>query len=433
MTTPARPHVAIDLTPILPGGDNGGAKILTLALVQQIADLRSDWDFTLLTPAIYHEQLAAFDRPNLRRRCILPAHTPATVGVASRLRDLARSVASRLSPRSAAGLIELYWLARRRPRRRTIVDEIGADLLFNPFTAPFYASTRVPSVSVVYDTQFATYPQFFSTEERYARAAHLREAIAACAHLVCISDFVRRTLVDEWGVTPERATAIPIQLAARLPTVTDAEAALVLRRHELLSNVFLLFPANFWPHKNHLMLLLAFRQFVDRNPTSRLVLVCSGTPGAQMSAVMEAANRLGIGSRCRFPGFLDERDLAALFDHCLALIYPSLYEGFGMPLLEAMERRRPILCSNRTALPEVAGDAAHYFDPRLPAAIAAAMAQIEGDSELRQALIRRGEARRHLFADTAAMARAHIAVMVAAMQRTPTAGDRASSQRQAGA
>lgn len=403
-----RPHVAIDVTPILPGGENGGAKIMTLALVQQIVDLRSDWDFTLLTPAVCHEQLAAYEGPNLRRRCVLPAPAPGTNGVGRQLRYFARSVASRLPPRGAARLIDFYWSVRHRPRRRTIVDEIGADLLFNPFTAPLYASARVPSVSVVYDTQFAAYPQFFTAEERYGREAHLREAINQSVRLVCISDFVRQTLLQDWQVQAERVVTIRIQLADRLPNVDTASAAAILESYNLRDAGYLLYPANFWPHKNHSMLLLAFRQFFEHNPDSPLVLVCTGSPSREMDAIADAANRLGLAARCRFPGFVDEVKFAALFDHCRAVVFPSLYEGFGMPLLEAMERGRPILSSDRTALPEIGGDAALYFDPRKPSDLAAAIERIDRDAELRATLVQRGRARRGAFSNPAAMAGAYL-------------------------
>lgn len=426
MTANGRPHLAVDLTPMLAGGENGGAKILTLELIEQLGSLAATWDFTLLTAEVCHDQLAFLDRPNIRRLCVLPRPAALNPGIGDVLRRAARGLLSRVPPPVASRAIDLYWAIRHRPRGKTVVDEIGADLLFNPFTAPLYQSRSVPCVSVVYDTQFAAYPQFFSAEERYGREAHLREAAATSVRLVCISDYVRQVLLTQWGLWPQQVVTIPIQLARRLTAAPQSEAAAVLAGFSLEKERFLLYPANFWPHKNHRMLLLAFRQFVEKHPTSRLRLVCTGQPGAAMDELIESARRMGLADRCRFPGFLPDAELAALLGSCRALVFPSLYEGFGMPLIEAMEFDRPILCGDRTALPEVAGDAALYFDPRSPAKMAAAIARIDGDDDLHAELVRRGRDRRRRFADPASMAAAYLEVFAGALaldEGTARSGD----------
>src|SRR5262249_36117751 len=162
-------------------------------------------------------------------------------------------------------------------------------------------------------------------------------------------------------------------------------------------------------------LLTAFGMYRAQHPDSDLRLVCTGAPGARMDAVQDAAARMGLADWTAFTGFLSDEDFAALLQGCRALMFPSLYEGFGMPPLEAMAFGKPVLCSDVTSLPEVAGDAALYFDPRKPHAIAAAIARIETEPELVASLVARGRERVAAFADTGTMAAQYLDVFRAAL------------------
>jgi glycosyltransferase involved in cell wall biosynthesis len=122
-----------------------------------------------------------------------------------------------------------------------------------------------------------------------------------------------------------------------------------------------------------------------------------------------ARQQLGPGV-VDFPGYVSEDEFEALLDGCAALIYPSLYEGFGMPVLEAMARGKPVLCSDATSLPEVAGDGAVYFDPTSAEAIARAIGSL-GDREAVQARVVRGRARAAAFGGATQMGSAYLAAM----------------------
>lgn len=138
------------------------------------------------------------------------------------------------------------------------------------------------------------------------------------------------------------------------------------------------------------MLLTAFGMFRSRYPESKLRLVCTGSPDDRMGALKEATRRMGMAPWVYFAGFLSEEEFAALLASCKALIFPSLYEGFGMPVLEAMAFGKPVLCSNATSLPEVAGDATLYFDSKKPTDILSAIEQIILEPTLVDNLIERG-------------------------------------------
>jgi glycosyltransferase involved in cell wall biosynthesis len=150
--------------------------------------------------------------------------------------------------------------------------------------------------------------------------------------------------------------------------------------------------------------------FVARHPQSDLRLVCPGALDAPLESIRTATVRMGLEKRVHFPGFMPDSELAALFQLCRSVLFPSLYEGFGMPVLEAMAFGKVVLCSNVTSLPEIAGDAALFFDPRKPAEIVNAICQLESDSALAARLVERGYQRVRNFGDSTKMAQQYLQV-----------------------
>jgi hypothetical protein len=158
------------------------------------------------------------------------------------------------------------------------------------------------------------------------------------------------------------------------------------------------------------MLLAAFGMYRARNPQSELKLVLTGAPSPRRDELMEAARRMGLADWVSFPGHLPEPEFAGLLAGSTAMIFPSLFEGFGMPVLEAMAAGVPVLASNLTSIPEIAGGAALLFDPRRPTEIVDAIERIAGDSQLRADLVARGRERARTFPGVAQMAAGYLAV-----------------------
>ncbi len=389
-------RIAVDLTPLLPGGQNGGAKLLALELVRNLSRLLPHCEFVLLTSDISHDQLSNLDSPNVRRLCVRHQQTLAGFPISSKLTSRIRIrlrewLTVSLPPPLLARVKAAYrsWRAHRRPTSG-IIGELGVDLLFCPFTMPFFYDSAIPAVSVIYDLQYYYYPQFFNSEERVTRENNYKETCRLADRLICISEFVRETVLKNSNLLPEQVVSIPIRLFGRLKKPTLDAASEILQRQGLEKNEYLLYPANFWPHKNHPMLLTALGMFRSRYPESKLRLVCTGSPDDRMGALKEATRRMGMEPWVYFAGFLSEEEFAALLASCKALIFPSLYEGFGMPVLEAMVFGKPVLCSNPTSLPEVAGDATLYFDSKKPTDILSAIEQIIREPTLVDNLIERG-------------------------------------------
>jgi glycosyltransferase involved in cell wall biosynthesis len=396
--------VVVDLTPLLPGGENGGAKPMTLELIRRMASRSPETKFILLTLRRSFDELAAFKQPNVQVVVLEEAISLDPYAV-----RLVRLIARTASERIRRGLerrTRTFWSKLRRliPDRGSLTRRLGGSVLFCPFTAPFFAQAGIPTVSVIYDLQYADYPQYFEEPDRSQRHQNFTQACCRADRLVCISDFVRRRVLEESGLPEERVATVHIQLAHRLPAPAPEVSASVLARLQLTPGRYFLYPANFWKHKNHEMLFVAMGLFTTRLRHSELKLVCTGAPGERRDFLQSAAERMGLRDRVFLPGYLSESDFSALMHGCLALIYPSLYEGFGMPVIEAQAIGKPVLCGNLASLPEVAGEAALIFDPKLPESIVAAMQRIESDLTVRQDLIRNGFENVKRFADADAMA-----------------------------
>ena len=157
------------------------------------------------------------------------------------------------------------------------------------------------------------------------------------------------------------------------------------------------FAANFWIHKNHEILLIAYGLYRDASSENRWDLVLTGHLDKRAEQLKSLANTLGIGRYVHFKGHLNEEEFADLFDRAGALVYPSLHEGFGIPLVEAMRFRKPIICSRCTSIQEIAGSAALYINAKDPVELASSMKRISEDHELRARLVHSGEHRLREF------------------------------------
>ncbi len=402
-------HIVVDLTPVLPGGENGGAKLMTLELIENLSRMLPECRFTLLTSESSHEELAVLDAANIRRFCVKRATgNTALETVAAVAGPLYRRALGRMPASAAAKVEQVRRAVTARPVPGMLRD-FKADLLFCPFTAPYYYDPAVPLVSVVYDLQYTSYPQFFSPEEIAERSRAFQDASRLSARVITISDYVRQTVLQAGNVDPARVTTIPIALARRVEPPPAGELPAILQRYGLRANGFMLYPANFWAHKNHEMLLTAFgiyRNTPGCDPELKLVL--TGAPGPRQAELRNAAETMGLGGHVLFPGFVPDTELAGFLHACLAVVFPSLYEGFGIPVLEAMLLGKPVLCSNVTSLPEVAGDAALLFDPRKPQEIAAAMTRITAEPALARSLGEKGRRRAAAFGGPREMAAAYL-------------------------
>jgi glycosyltransferase involved in cell wall biosynthesis len=237
-----------------------------------------------------------------------------------------------------------------------------------------------PTATSVLDLQHEELPEFFGRAELAYRKAVYGRTIRRSRFVIAISEHARSTLIERYGLAPERVRAIPLAVDHDAFAPGDAVSG----------DRYLFYPARPWPHKNHARLFAAFTRVRARRPELRLVLTGEGNYGPLPPGV-EARGRVS------------RDELVRLYQDAAALVFPSLYEGFGLPVLEAMACGCPVACSNVTSLPEVAGDAARLFDPRDVDDIATALEDVLDHAEPWAA---RGLARARAFTWDAC-ARAH--------------------------
>lgn len=258
--------------------------------------------------------------------------------------------------------------ARAVPRLAARDVPAGIDLVHYPVTVPVPRLPGAHSIVTLLDVQHHELPEMFSRAERWQRAWAYDAAARRADRVLTISEHARRGIIEHVGVPPERVEAIALGVDHARFT-PDGAAPLGLPKR------YVLYPANMWPHKNHKRLLAAFAQVDD--PTLHLVLT-GQTYGRE--------HLLAGRERVRHLGHIPAADVPAIYRGAVALVFPSLFEGFGLPPLEAMACGTPVAASDAGAVAEVCGDAALAFDPHEIGSIAAAIEQVTQDDPLRAEL-----------------------------------------------
>jgi glycosyltransferase involved in cell wall biosynthesis len=263
----------------------------------------------------------------------------------------------------------------------------------------------LPTVVTAHDAQHLDLPELWSATVRAWRWATYDRVARAATMVVTDSEHARRRLIDALGIAPERIIAVHLAVDHERfgPLPDDSDASLPERLQ--LPERFVYYPAGFFAQKNHLRLLEAFALLGDRS----LQLLLTGASNGRLGEILERARALGVGERVRYLGFVPDADLPALYRHARAVVFPSLYEGFGLPPLEAMACGCPVASSRRASLAEVCGDAAAVLEPEDPRQMADTIAAVLDDEQLRTQLRERGLAWASRFTWDAA-AEAHLDV-----------------------
>jgi glycosyltransferase involved in cell wall biosynthesis len=212
--------------------------------------------------------------------------------------------------------------------------------------------------------------------------------------VIVISRSVERDVVERLRVPAERVVVVYPGFGMRAPPTITAAVEL-RRRLGLGDDRIVLCVSAALAHKNIPRLIEAFAVLTERQPDARLVVV--GHPGRELEGLERLAREAGVHHRLVMTGWISDADLEGLYRTAACCVYPSLHEGFGMPVLEAMARDVPLACSSATSLPEVAGDAAELFDPHDVSAIALAIERLLRDPDRRAELIALGRERVGLF------------------------------------
>ena len=351
--------VGINLLWMVPG-IVGGTETYMARLLSGLAERPTEFDYTLFA---------------------LPQFKEAHPELAQTFKTAYAPVRGRSKSFRVAG--ESTWLlAQCRIRNIDLVHHAGGVI-------PLVRTSR--PLLTIHDLQFLDYPEYLTrTKLTYLKKMVPRSAEAA-RFVMTPSEFTRRQVIERLNIDPSIVTVVPHGISPR----EGKEAAREVRGRYELDGPFFLYPAITYPHKNHLVLLEAFSRLLKVHPEAQLVL--TGAKGSMEVRIAQEVQRLGIDKNVKRLGHVPTRDLDALYHDAVALAFPSRFEGFGAPVLEAMSRGCAVVAANATALPEVVGEAGVLISPDNPEEWCQSMCEVLEDESVRENLAKAGRERSRGF------------------------------------
>jgi glycosyltransferase involved in cell wall biosynthesis len=277
------------------------------------------------------------------------------------------------------------------------IERLEPDLVHFPQSVMDPLTLSLPSVLTLHDIQHEYHPEFFAPQELQFRRRTYKPSAEKASLIITDAEFTRQTLVEKYHVP---ATKIyPIFMGVDHTTFRSGHPQEELRRLRekyRLPEQFAFYPANTWPHKNHVRLVRAWA-LLRRRTSVNCPLVLTGKAREGHGSFLAEVEQQGLQQEILYLGYVPPQEMPLLYAAASLLIFPSLFEGFGLPVLEAMASGCPVACSNLTTLPEIAGGAALLFDPHSEEEMVKAARRLIEDEEIRQALRQRGLERAQEF------------------------------------
>jgi len=269
------------------------------------------------------------------------------------------------------------------------------DLLHVQYTSPL--RTSVPTVVTVHDVSFLKHPEYFTAMRRAQLRITVAQTVKTAARIITVSEFSRDAILEAYGVSPDTVHVVPNAANPDFRVIGRDKARAIAAEYLKMDSPFILSVADLQPRKNQIGLIAAFAKLMAEMPRLKHHLVLTGQETWFTPKVKEAARASGFAARIHFTGFASDDQLLGLYNACECFAFPSFYEGFGLPILEAMACGRAVACSNTSAMPEVADGAGLLFNPADVDDIKRALMDILVDGELRARMERLGLQRASLF------------------------------------
>jgi glycosyltransferase involved in cell wall biosynthesis len=355
--------IAVDLTPMRPGGENGGVKLAIIEFLKGLkAHLGDELHYLLLTSDDTHDEAASLLGVGDSASCVL-RH----VGKGNLVQTLDLATRSKLAAKN-------------------LLRQHHVDVLYHPFGTVYFGLDWIPAVAMIVDTLHRDFPYSLPAQTIEWRELQFRKLVDSVDYFQVISQFTADRVKYIYNIPAGRIFVTRLPIHGRLTSTSAAREP------------FFFYPANFWVHKNHEVLLVAYQIYLaksaERTPWR---LVFTGHLDERARSLQRMAADLGIAAHIQFSGHVPESELAKLYSTASCLVFPSLYEGFGIPIVEAMSFGLPIICGKNTSIPEIAGNAAFYVETRNPAKLADALLAVAGNETLRGELATLGRERLKTF------------------------------------
>jgi len=353
-------HIAIDAHSV--GAQLAGNESYITNLIEALAEIDSINQYTLYVTRPDSAKRFAHRWPNFRLRTTLP-HTP---------------------------LVRVPLTLSAELRRHPV------DVLHVQFTAPPFCPC--PVVASIHDLSFEHLPETFKRRSRIQLRLTVRQTARRAAKILTLSEHGRNDIIKTYGVEPERISVTPLAAPAHFAPVTDSTELTRVRENYGISGAYILCVGSIQPRKNLPRLIAAYASLRSARPEAKLPqLVIVGKKAWLYDETLRAVAEHGVKDDIRVTGYVPESDLPALYSGALCFVYPSYFEGFGLPVVEAMQCGTPVITGNRTSLPEVVGDAGLLVDPFDEEQLAAAMGRLIDDSDLASELRVKGLQRARKF------------------------------------
>ena len=353
-------HIAIDAHSV--GAQLAGNETYATNLIEALAGIDQTNEYTLFVT-----RRAAIDRfanrwPNFKVKQTFP-HTP---------------------------LVRIPLTLSAALRRRRV------DVLHVQYTASPFAPC--PVVATIHDLSFEHLPETFNRRSRAQLHLTVRHTARRAKQILTLSEFSRDDIIKTYDIDPARVFVTPAAAPPDFAPVTDSTELQRIRTTYGIGREYILSLGSIQPRKNLVRLIGAYSSLRRLHPDLKLPqLVLAGKRGWLEKEIFRAAGENELSRDILFTGYVPDKDLPGLYSGSLCFAYPSYFEGFGLPVVEAMQCGAPVIAGNRTSLPEVVGNAGVLVDPFSEAEIAQALARMIGDSGYRDELRGKGIERARVF------------------------------------
>jgi glycosyltransferase involved in cell wall biosynthesis len=281
------------------------------------------------------------------------------------------------------------------PYRRFYYENIGLikhlnsiDLLFSPANfVPFLLPSKIPQVVTVHDLQHIWLKEYFSPITRVGRSFFFKISFSRCKKIIAISEYTKQDIIRKYDLSPDLITTVHNGVDKTF-SVYEREISKIKCKYKIQKDYFI-YPATLFPHKNHLFLVDVFSRFLKHSKKDMILILTGGFINKEY-LFWKYVKASGLSKKVIHLGYISHKDVLNLMAGAKALLFPSKYEGFGLPVIEAMLCGLPVIASNVTSIPEVADKAAILIDPDNMDEWLLQMEEIVTNDSLRETLIKEG-------------------------------------------
>jgi glycosyltransferase involved in cell wall biosynthesis len=272
------------------------------------------------------------------------------------------------------------------------------DVYHTQYITPFFVSKKIKIITHIHDVSFLAYPEFIKRSDLFFLELLIPRSLKRADKIIAVSEFTKQEIVKYYKINPEKIRVVYNAVSEDfLKSDYSGNELFEIRKKYNLPEEFILCIGTLQPRKNIPMLIQAFAKVKEKIPEIKLVLVGNRNAHNIDDRIDKEIEKRNLSDSVIFPGFVDEEDKSALFQLAKAFIFPSLYEGFGIPILEAMSQKIPVLASDIPVHREIAKDAGLYFNPESVDETSEKLYNILADENLRGDLINLGNKRLDFF------------------------------------